>query len=378
MKAALAVRTFLAVAVFVVAGHFGATAADAPKFEQYKNIVDLQFMKENATIPVKDGILVIDARPSRKFDAGHIPGSINIPDTSFAKMTDKLPADKGTHLVFYCGGLKCPLSHKSAFKAEKLGYTNISVYAQGEPVWTKDGNLISVSEKYVKKLIDKKAAYTLVDSRPKRKVKSTGSVPTAINIPDTFFKKMTDQLPADKDQELIFFCGGFKCPLSPKSANKAIALGYTNVKVFQAGHPAWLAAYGKTETTAAAGGAKAAAMPSAALEIGPDGDTVTVASFKKILEGSPDAVHVIDVRDAAEFEGGSIKGAVNIPVDEIEDKVAELPSDKPIVFVCATGARSGEAYDIVSLEREDLKMYFLDAEITYGADGSYEMKAAGS
>ncbi|MCG8512344.1 MAG: hypothetical protein MI741_24250, partial [Rhodospirillales bacterium] len=292
-----------------------------------------------------------------------------------------LPKDKNALVIFYCGGLKCPLSHKSAFKAEKLGYTNIKVYAMGEPAWKKDGNLISVSEKYVKKLIDKNAAYTLVDSRPARKVKKVGTVPTAINIPDTQFKKKTAMLPADKARELIFFCGGNKCPLSPKSANKAIELGYSNVKVFQAGHPAWLAAYGKTETVADADadGAmakKAAAPASAKLEIGLDGDTVTVASFKKILETAPESVHIIDVRDVSEFESGALKTAVNIPVDEIEDQVADLPSDKPIVFVCATGARSGEAYDIVSLEREDLKMYFVDAEITYGTDGSYEFKPA--
>ncbi|MCG8508780.1 MAG: rhodanese-like domain-containing protein, partial [Rhodospirillales bacterium] len=96
----LAIRTVLAVAVFVFAGHFGATAADAPAFEKYKNIVDLRFMKENAVIPVKDGVLVVDSRPSRKYDAGHIPGAVNIPDSRFDKMTDMLPEDKGALLVF--------------------------------------------------------------------------------------------------------------------------------------------------------------------------------------------------------------------------------------------------------------------------------------
>lgn len=380
MKVAMAVRTFLAVAVFVVAGQYGATAADAPAFEKYKTIVDLQFMKENAVIPVKDGFLVVDSRPSRKYDAGHIPGALNIPDTSFDKMTGLLPQDKDGVLIFYCGGLKCPLSHKSAFKAEKLGYADIKVFAAGEPAWTQDGNLISVGAKYVKKALDKGSA-VVVDARPSRKVKSTGIVPGAINIPDTRFAKMTDMLPQDKDAELIFYCGGPKCPLSPKSAMKAKGLGYTNVKLYQAGHPDWLKLYGKTEMVADAGNpamkpAMKKAAPAAAIKAGPDGDTIEIESFKTILANSPDAVHIIDVRDASEFAGGAFPGAVNIPVDEIEDRAAELPSDKPIVFVCATGARSGEAYDIVQLEREELTTYFLDAEVTYGGDGSYEIKAA--
>ena len=51
----------------------------------------------------------------------------------------KLNRDKDTLLIFYCGGLECVLSHNSAFKAEKLGYTNIRVYAEGTPDWVAKG-----------------------------------------------------------------------------------------------------------------------------------------------------------------------------------------------------------------------------------------------
>ncbi len=101
-----------------------------------------------------------------------------------------------------------------------------------------------------------------------------------------------------------------------------------------------------------------------------DGDTVTIDSFKAVVAQSPDTIHIIDVRDPAEFEQGHVAGAVNLSIDDLEDKVAELPSDKPIVFVCSTGARSGEAYDIVKLLREDLEVYFVNAEITYNPDGT--------
>ena len=74
-------------------------------------------------------------RPARKYDKGHIVPSINISNSQFDKLTHLLPEDKSTQLIFYCGGLKCKLSHKSAKKAEKLGYTNVKVYAEGSPVW---------------------------------------------------------------------------------------------------------------------------------------------------------------------------------------------------------------------------------------------------
>jgi len=63
-------------------------------------------------------------------------------------------------------------------------------------------------------------------------------------------------------------------------------------------------------------------------------------------------------------------------VDEVEEKIAALPSDKPIIFVCSTGARSGEAYDIVKMAREDLEVYFLDANVTHAKDGTYKLEPA--
>ena len=114
----------------------------------------------------------------------------------------------------------------------------------------------------------------------------------------------------------------------------------------------------------------ATGLLAASLQLGPDGDAVTIDSFKAVVAQSPDTIHIIDVRDPAEFEQGHIAGAVNLSIDDLEDKVAELPSDKPIVFVCSTGARSGEAYDIVKLLREDLEVYFINAEITYNPDGT--------
>jgi|GEM_PF-2145493 len=80
------------------------------------------------------GMVLIDSRPKRtKYDKGHIPTAISIPDSEFDKLTAQLPADKNAILVFYCEGLKCRLSHKSAKKAIELGYTNVNVFAEGYP-----------------------------------------------------------------------------------------------------------------------------------------------------------------------------------------------------------------------------------------------------
>ena len=363
-----AVFTALLVAVFI---SFPTSSFATDDEGKYGKIVDYAFMAEHAVIPVRDDVVIIDARPvKRRYNNGHIPGAISIPNSTFDKMANMLPEDKGKLLVFYCGGHKCMLSHKSAFKAEKLGYTNIKVYSAGYPEWIAKGNFGSVAAPYVKDAVAKGTA-TVIDARPFKRKYAKGHVPGALSIPNSSFKKEATKLPADKKSPLIFYCGGDKCPLSVKSATQAKAMGYTNVMLFQAGFPDWKkagfpVAKGAEPFEASAGGA--------AIKAGPDGDTITVASFETIMKNAPDSVHLYDVRDAKEYAKGSMPGAVSLPVEDLEAKIETLPTDKPIVFVCATGARSGEAYDIVKLLKEDMKVFFLDAEVIYHGGGKYALK----
>lgn len=359
---------------------YGADAAAIqPKDGWYnKALVDYDFMRQNVSIPPKKGVVIIDSRPAaRQYDPGHIPGAINIPDSQFDKLVDKLPADKATLLLFYCGGLECMLSHNSAFKAEKLGYTNIKVYPAGSPEWKAKGAQMSVSAAYIKKLIDEKAPYVLIDARPKR-VADKGMIPTAINISDTEFDKQVDKLPADKATPLIYYCGGLECVLSDNSADKARRLGYTNVLTYPPGHPEWEKLHGTPAPMAAMAGAAASmasGMAQAMVQLmpGKEKGSITVESFEKVWKQNPGSVMLVDVRDPKEVAAGMIKGSVNIPMNELEKKIATLPTDKPVVFVCGTGARSGEAYDTVKLLGGKVQASFLDADVKFNADGSFSM-----
>ena len=48
---------------------------------------------------------------------------------------------------------------------------------------------------------------------------------------------------------------------------------------------------------------------------------------------------LLDVRTAGEFSSGSIPGAVNIPVDELRDRLGELPKDRELLVFCQVGLR---------------------------------------
>jgi len=58
--------------------------------------------------------------------------------------------------------------------------------------------------------------------------------------------------------------------------------------------------------------------------------------------------NVVDVSDVAEFAAGHIVGSKNLPLAELEAKLAGAVKNKtlPLVLVCQSGARSGKAVAI--------------------------------
>jgi len=83
-------------------------------------------------------------------------------------------------------------------------------------------------------------------------------------------------------------------------------------------------------------------------------DPVNIAGFvaSNLLKGDVSIYHwdeigdldrtralLLDVRTKAEFSLGTINGAVNIPLDELRERIGELPADKSIYVFCQVGLR---------------------------------------
>lgn len=52
---------------------------------------------------------------------------------------------------------------------------------------------------------------------------------------------------------------------------------------------------------------------------------------------------IVDVRTPAEFNGGHVNGSINIPLQELPNRLDELKQMKNLVLCCASGNRSGQA-----------------------------------
>ena len=92
-------------------------------------------------------------------------------------------------------------------------------------------------------------------------------------------------------------------------------------------------------------------------------DPIAIAGYTaaNIISGSMPVIHwrelkemdlsgttLIDVRTADEYSLGTIRNAINIPVDELRSRIHEIPADKPIIVFCAIGLRGYIALKILT------------------------------
>jgi molybdopterin/thiamine biosynthesis adenylyltransferase/rhodanese-related sulfurtransferase len=73
---------------------------------------------------------------------------------------------------------------------------------------------------------------------------------------------------------------------------------------------------------------------------------ITRYELNSWLLASPDAVCLIDVREAYEFEEYNI-GGINVPLYNLQESLNELPLNKKLVFCCQTGQRSKMAIQLL-------------------------------
>ncbi|MDX8056802.1 metalloregulator ArsR/SmtB family transcription factor, partial [Lentzea sp. BCCO 10_0798] len=79
------------------------------------------------------------------------------------------------------------------------------------------------------------------------------------------------------------------------------------------------------------------------------GDDTDAVSREELLERVRSGrATVIDVRPAEEYAAGHIPGAVSVPLDELADRLAELPADQEVVAYCR-GAYCVLSHDAVRL-----------------------------
>jgi phage shock protein E len=70
------------------------------------------------------------------------------------------------------------------------------------------------------------------------------------------------------------------------------------------------------------------------------------SKIKNIIQNGGQLL-LVDVRQADEFKSGSAKGAINIPLAELQKRIKEFQNQENIVVFCRSGNRSGQAAAIL-------------------------------
>lgn len=176
---------------------------------------ELAQQMKNSSKPV----YVFDANGAiTREDAGIIPGAKLLSSHSKYDVTQELPKDKKSSLVFYCANSRCMASHTAAERAIKAGYNSVSVMSDGifgwkkaglpaVPALTKPGKTKELDPKSVSQLVELGFA-TIVDVRESEE--RTRVVPGATFFPmsdsedDTKWERFSKDL--SKNKWIVFHC----------------------------------------------------------------------------------------------------------------------------------------------------------------------------
>ena len=60
----------------------------------------------------------------------------------------------------------------------------------------------------------------------------------------------------------------------------------------------------------------------------------------RLVERERQSVFLLDVRTPGEFAAGRVPGALLIPINEVHRRLGEIPRDRKIIVMCASGVRS--------------------------------------
>lgn len=132
----------LTVAALAVLGVFAA----GPVFAQQEDTskVPRITLAEFKPLHAVNAVLTIDVRDPHGFDAGHIPGALNVSVVDIEIMANRVLKEPRP-VVAYCA---CPDDHSSLYVAAKLmrvGVKNIKVLTGGWNAWTKAGGKVEVT-----------------------------------------------------------------------------------------------------------------------------------------------------------------------------------------------------------------------------------------
>lgn len=229
------------------------------------------------------------------------------------------------------------------------------------PEWNKRNFTVLSAQSLKEGWLDKELSFVLVDLRSEKEAKA-GHIKGAVNLTAAGIGAALQPFKGQKPPIVLYDAKGDGS--AEKVATALVKAGFPGPRVLSGGFAAWQGA--KLSVEGGAPATKIAYVPK------PKAGAISAGEFEILAKALPLNVVIVDVRGDDEVEKGMIKGARNIPADEVASRLADLPKDKELVLHCTTGARAEMAYNI--LKDKGYKARFLDADISVASDGGFQIK----
>lgn len=233
--------------------------------------------------------------------------------------------------------------------AAKRGYTNIKVFHAGLPAWAAAGNIVLTTDEFVNKRM---GFIVLIDTRGPEVAKK-GYIQGAVAIRLNDIPMERNQFPVDRKAYIVLYSQNTDQAALAPVVKDITKWGYKHVYILDGGYDGWVKNDGGIQKDRVL--TKIYYLPR------PHPGEIVGDEFMNIVNTKPDDVIILDVRTKEEAAMGTIPGAVNIPVDEIQTRLAELPDDKEIITHCKTGLRAEMGYSI--LRNNGYKTRFLNDKV---------------
>jgi NADPH-dependent 2,4-dienoyl-CoA reductase/sulfur reductase-like enzyme/rhodanese-related sulfurtransferase len=263
----------------------------------------------------------VDVRDVFAFRKSHVAGAIHLPLELLLQQISSIPANRPV-IVYDETGKK---GHQALRTLIGAGFTDVTNISGGHTSLQRHARAIGFKYISIDLLpIEKKAIGEEVAEKTPEKVEtktveqnsqlivdvrtvaefSGGAYPDALNIPLDDLMHRRSEFGEDLNRDIVVYCasGG----RSAYAQRQLMQLGYTKVKN---------------------GGGLSSMMANLPKQSAPKATNTPL---------------IVDVRTPEEFSGGAYEGAINIQLDELPARVAELgDKSRDITLYCASGARSG-------------------------------------
>ena len=289
-------------------------------------------------------VFIGDARPINVYNVGHIPTAKPTPANKLQENIEWLPKNKEALIVFYCGGVTCPLSPSALNIAQQNGYTNVKAYVAGFPAWKNDVYPAHVNADWLIKHLD--IHHVIIDIREQPDVSVKGAVSLSLQqLVAQDVQMNLDKVPTSK--RTIFNLRDKKVPIilvadkhNSEEAIEAYEIlsfwKFKNVSILNQGLDGW----------------RVAKLPTKLID-------TKLVYIKKLVKGAIEesafvkaakegSAMIIDLRDPEEIMHGRIKGAINIPLSDLDKQLTSLPMTTEIILHCASGSRAALGYTLLT------------------------------